>query len=343
MAACCAGAPKVVLPKEELINKTPYERIPAAVALSCLLMCEALAQSYPVKPIRYIVPFPAGGGQDLVVRALAPRLSEALGQTVLVDNRPGAATMVGAELAAKAPPDGYTVFNGSNTTLAINPNLYSKIPYDPIKDFAAVTYIASVPNLLVVHPSLPARTVKELAALARNRPGELNYGSSGTGTPAQLAGVMFADAAAAKLTHVPYRGSSQAITALISGETQIMFSTITSTLPFVKSGRLRGIAVTGAKRSQAAPDLPTIAEAAYPGFEAVTWYGLFVPTGTPAPIIARLNAEFVKVLKTRELRDWLITQGADPVGSTPEELAAFVKTELAKYAKIVKASGMKPD
>jgi tripartite-type tricarboxylate transporter receptor subunit TctC len=306
-------------------------------------MCEALAQSYPVKPIRYIVPFPPGGGQDLVVRALAPRLSEALGQTVLVDNRPGAATMVGAELAAKSPPDGYTIFNGSNTTLAINPNLYSKVPYDPIKDFAAVTYIASVPNLLVVHPSLPVRTVKELAALARSRPGELNYGSSGTGTPAQLAGVMFADAAGAKLTHVPYRGSSQAITALISGETQIMFSTITSTLPFVKSGRLRAIGVSGAKRSQAAPDLPTIAEAAYPGFEAVTWYGLFVPAGTPAPIIARLNTEFVKVLKTRELRDWLVTQGADPVGSTPEVLAAFVKTELAKYAKIVKASGMKPD
>jgi tripartite-type tricarboxylate transporter receptor subunit TctC len=304
---------------------------------------EAFAQAYPSKPIRYIVPFPAGGGQDLVVRALAPRMSEALGQTVIVDNRPGAATMVGAELAAKSPPDGYTVFNGSNTTLAINPNLYSKVPYDPIKDFVAVTQIASLPNLLVVHPSLPVRTVKELAALARNRPGQLNYGSSGTGTPAQLAGVMFGDEAHAKLVHVPYRGSSQALTALISGETQMMFGSMTSTLPFVKSGRLRAIAVTGAKRSLAAPDVPTVAEAAFPGFEAVTWYGLFVPAGTPAVIITKLNAEVVKILRAPDFRDWLVAQGADPVGSTPDELAAFVKTELVKYAKIVKDSGMRPD
>jgi len=304
---------------------------------------DAFAQAYPSKPIRYIVPFPAGGGQDLVVRALAPRMSEALGQTVIVDNRPGAATMVGAELAAKSPPDGYTVFNGSNTTLAINPNLYSKVPYDPIKDFVAVTQIASLPNLLVVHPSLPVRTVKELAALARNRPGQLNYGSSGTGTPAQLAGVMFGDEAHAKLVHVPYRGSSQALTALISGETQMMFGSMTSTLPFVKSGRLRAIAVTGAKRSLAAPDVPTVAEAAFPGFEAVTWYGLFVPAGTPAAIVSKLNAEVVKILRAPDFRDWLVAQGADPVGSTPDELAAFVKTELVKYAKIVKDSGMKPD
>ena len=304
---------------------------------------DAFAQAYPSKPIRYIVPFPAGGGQDLVVRALAPRMSEALGQTVIVDNRPGAATMVGAELAAKSPPDGYTVFNGSNTTLAINPNLYSKVPYDPIKDFVAVTQIASLPNLLVVHPSLPVRTVKELAALARNRPGQLNYGSSGTGTPAQLAGVMFGDEAHAKLVHVPYRGSSQALTALISGETQMMFGSMTSTLPFVKSGRLRAIAVTGAKRSLAAPEVPTVAEAAFPGFEAVTWYGLFVPAGTPAAIVSKLNAEVVKILRAPDFRDWLVAQGADPVSSTPDELAAFVKTELVKYAKIVKDSGMRPD
>ena len=312
------------------------------IAWSLAVSC-ALAQSYPAKPIRYIVPFPPGGGQDLVVRALAPRMTEALGQTVVVDNRPGAATMVGAELAAKSPPDGYTVFNGSNTTLAINPNLYSKVPYDPIKDFVAVTQIASLPNLLVVHPSLPVRTVKELAALARSRPGQLNYGSSGTGTPAQLAGVMFGDAAGVKLVHVPYRGSSQALTALISGETQMMFGSMTSTLPFVKSGRLRAIAVTGAKRSLAAPDLPTVAEAAYPGFEAVTWYGLFVPAGTPAAIVARLNAEVVRILRAPDFRDWLVAQGADPVGSTPDELATFVKAELVKYAKIVKDSGMRPD
>jgi tripartite-type tricarboxylate transporter receptor subunit TctC len=226
---------------------------------------------------------------------------------------------------------------------AINPNLYSKVPYDPLKDFVAVTQIASLPNLLVVHPSLPVRTVKELAALARNRPGQLNYGSSGTGTPAQLAGVMFGDEAHAKLVHVPYRGSSQALTALISGETQMMFGSMTSTLPFVKSGRLRAIAVTGAKSSLAAPEVPTVAEAAFPGFEAVTWYGLFVPAGTPAAIVSKLNAEVVKILRAPDFRDWLVAQGADPVGSTPDELAAFVKTELVKYAKIVKDSGMRPD
>jgi len=278
-----------------------------------------------------------------VVRALAPRLTEALGQTVIVDNRPGAATMVGAELAAKAPPDGYTVFNGSNTTLSINPNLYNKVPYDPIKDFVPVSQIASLPNLLVVHPSLPVKTVKELAALARSRPGQLNYGSSGTGTPAQLAGVMFGDVANAKLVHVPYRGSSQALTAIISGETQLMFGSMTSTLPFVKSGRLRAIAVTGLKRSLAAPDVPTVAEAAFPGFEAITWYGMFVPAGTPAAIVTRLNTELVKILRQPEFRDWLVAQGADPAPGTPEELALFVKAELVKYAKIVKDSGMKPE
>jgi tripartite-type tricarboxylate transporter receptor subunit TctC len=325
------------------MTQTTKPQLAVAVAVLIVISTAAYAQNYPSKPIRYIVPFPPGGGQDLVVRALAPRMTEALGQPVLVDNRPGAATMVGAELAAKSPPDGYTVFNGSNTTLSINPNLYSKVPYDPIKDFAPVTYIASLPNLLVVHPSLPVRTVKELAALARVKPGQLNFGSSGTGTPAQLAGVMFGDAAGVKLVHVPYRGSSQALTALISGETQIMFSSITSTLPFVKSGRMRAIAVTGAKRSLAAPELPTVAESGFPGFEAVTWYGLFVPAGTPAAIIARLNAEMVKILHAPDFRDWLVTQGADPVGGTPEELAAFVKSELNKYAKIVKASGMRPD
>ena len=312
-------------------------------SIATLAAAQAAGQGYPSKPIRYIVPFPPGGGQDLVVRALAPRLTEALGQTVVVDNRAGAATMVGAELAAKAAPDGYTVFNGSNTTLAINPNLYAKVPYDPIRDFVAVVQIASLPNLLVVHPSLPVRTVKELAALALRRPGELNYGSSGTGTPAQLAGVMFGDAAHAKLVHIPYRGTGPALTALLSGETQIMFSSITSTLPFAKSGRLRAIAVTGARRSQAAPELPTVAEAAFPGFEATTWYGMFVPAGTPATIVAKLNSEVVKVLRVPEFRDWLVAEGADPVGGTPEELAAFVKAELVKYAKIVKDSGMRPD
>ena len=304
---------------------------------------DAFAQAYPSKPIRYIVPFPAGGGQDLVVRALAPRMSEALGQTVIVDNRPGAATMVGAELAAKSPPDGYTVFNGSNTTLAINPNLYSKVPYDPIKDFVAVTQIASLPNLLVVHPSLPVRTVKELAALARNRPGQLNYGSSGTGTPAQLAGVMFGDEAHAKLVHVPYRGSSQALTALISGETQMMFGSMTSTLPFVKSGRLRAIAVTGAKRSLAAPEVPTVAEAGLPGFEFDTWYGLFAPAKTPAQVVRQISAEVARILKLPDVKERFDVRGAVARPSTPGEFNQFVRTEFAKLGTVVKAANLKVD
>ena len=205
-----------------------------------------------------------------------------------------------------------------------------------------VTQIASVPNLLIVHPSLPAKSVKELAALARSRPNQLNYASSGIGTPAQLAGVMFGDAANAKLVHVPYRGTSLTLTAVISGESQIMFSSMAAALPFVKSGRVRAIAVTGAKRSLAAPDVPTVAET-FTGFEAITWYGLFVPAGTPAAISARLNSETVKILRAPEFRDWLVGQGADPAPSTPEELAAFVKAELVKYAKLVKDSGMKPE
>lgn len=303
----------------------------------------AAGQAYPGKAVRYIVPFPPGGGQDLVARAVAQRLTESLGQQVLVDNRPGGGATLGTELAARAAPDGHTIFMGSNTTHAINPNLYRKLSYDPIRDFAAITQIASLPNILVVHPSLPVRSVKELAALARARPGQLNFGSSGNGTPAQLSGVMFNQAARVSMVHVPYKGSGPALMALLSGETHLMFGSITSTLSYVKSGRLRALAVTSARRSPAVAEMPTIAESGYPGFEAVTWYGLFVPAGTPSAVIAKLNAEMVRLLNVPEFKQWLMGQGAEPVGNTPQEFAAFVKAELEKYVGIVKASGMRPD
>ncbi|MGZ8209696.1 MAG: tripartite tricarboxylate transporter substrate binding protein [Burkholderiales bacterium] len=318
----------------------------AALLLSLLLpqLCTiAYGQTYPAKPIRYIIPFPPGGGADLVARSIAQKITENSGIQLLLDNRPGAGTIVAAELAARSAPDGYTIFHGANTSHAINPNLHAKLPYDPVKDFAPVTRLASFPNILVVHPSLPVRSVKVLVALARARPGQLNFASSGTGTPAQLAGVMFGGAAGIQMIHVPYKGSGPALTALMSGETQLMFGSLASTLPYVRNGRLRPIAVTSAQRSASIPEMPTIAESGYPGFEATTWHALFAPAGTPAAAITRLHAEFAKVLDSKDFKATMIKQGADAASSTPEALAAFLKSELALYAKLVKQAGMKPD
>jgi tripartite-type tricarboxylate transporter receptor subunit TctC len=301
------------------------------------------AQAYPAKPIRYIIPFPPGGGQDLVGRALAPRLSEALGQQVLIDNRPGGGTVLGAEQAARSAPDGYTIFMGSNTSLTINPNLHAKLPYDPVRDFAPITRIAIAANMLVVHPSLPVRTVKEFVAFARVRPEQLNFGSPGSGTPAHLAGVMFNDVAGVKLVHVPYKGSAGALTAIVSGEMQLMFGTLTSSLPFVRSGRLRALAVTSARRSPVMPDLPAVAESGFPGYDAITWYGAMAPAGTPPPVLGRLHSEFTKILNNPEFKSWLLNQGAEASPSTPDELTAQIKRELALYGPIIRKSGMKLD
>jgi tripartite-type tricarboxylate transporter receptor subunit TctC len=301
------------------------------------------AQAYPSKPIRYIIPFPPGGGQDLVSRALAPRLAEGLGQQVLIDNRPGGGTILGAELAARSVADGYTIFMGSNTSLTINPNLHAKLPYHPVKDFAPITRIAIAPHMLLVHPSLPARTVKEFLAFARTRPDQLNYGSSGTGTPAHLAGVMLNEAAGVKLVHVPYKGSAPALTATVSGEMQLIFGSLTSSLPFMRSGRLRALAVTSLQRSPTLPDLPTVAETGFPGYEAVTWYSAVAPAATPPAVLNRLHSEFSKVLGNTDFKNWLLSQGAEAAPSTPEELAAQIKRELALYRIIVTKSGMKAD
>ncbi len=314
-----------------------------ALTLASACAVSAHAQNFPTKPLRYIVPFAPGGGQDLVGRALAPRLAEGFGQQVFIDNRPGGGTILGAELAARAPADGYTIFMGSNTSMSINPNLHAKLPYDPLRDFAPVTRIAILANMLVVHPSMPVRSLKEFIALAKARPDQLNYGSSGTGTPAHLAGVMFNDAAGVKLVHVPYKGSSPALTSLVSGETQLMFGTLTSTLQFVRNQRLRALAVTSLQRSRALPDLPTVAESGYAGFEAITWYGAFAPAGTPPAVVTRLHSEFTKVLNSADFKSWLFSQGGEVAPGTPEELHAQVKRELALYGPIIKKSGMKAD
>jgi tripartite-type tricarboxylate transporter receptor subunit TctC len=316
----------------------------AAILLgACASVALAQPLPYPAKPIRYIIPFPPGGGQDLVGRALAPRLSEALGQQVLIDNRPGGGTILGAELAARSAPDGYTLFMGSNTSLTINPNLHARLPYDPVKDFAPITRIAIAPHVLLVHPSLPARSLKEFLALARTRPDQLNYGSSGTGTPAHLAGVMLSEAAGVKLVHVPYKGSAPALTATVSGEMQLIFGSLTSSLPFVRSGRLRALAVTSLQRSPTLPELPIVAETGFAGFEAVTWYSAVAPAATPPAVLNRLHAEFTKILANADFKTWLLSQGAEAAPTTADELAAQIKRELALYRTIIKKTGMRVD
>jgi tripartite-type tricarboxylate transporter receptor subunit TctC len=251
--------------------------------------------------------------------------------------------VVGAEMAARSPADGYTVFMGTNTSHAINPNLPTKLPYDAVRDFQPVTRLALVPYMITVHPSLPVRNVKELVALAKARPGQLNFASSGNGTPGHLAGLMLNEAAGIDMTHIPYKGSAPALTAMVSGETQLLVSSLTSTLPLVKGGRLRPIAMSSLKRSPLMPMLPTVAEGGYPGFEAITWFGLFLPANTAAAITAKLNTEFVKVLNNTEFKAWLAEQGAEAAPTTPDEFAAFIKAEIARYAPLVEKSGMKPD
>ncbi len=314
-----------------------------AAPAALLIAAAACAQSYPSKPIRYIVPFPPGGGTDIVARARAPRLLETSGITLIIDNRGGGGTVVGADLAAHAPPDGYTVFMGTNTSHAINPNLPTKLPYDAIHDFQPVTRLALIPYMVTVHPSLPVHNIRELVALAKAKPGQLNFASSGSGTPGHLAGLMLNEAAGIDMTHIPYKGSAPALTAMVSGETQLIVSSLTSTLPLVKTGRLRAIAMSSLKRSPLMPSLPTVAESGYPGFEAITWFGVFLPAGAAPAITAKLNTEFVKVLNLAEFRARLAEQGAEAAPTTPEEFGAFVKAEIARYAPLVKKSGMKPD
>jgi tripartite-type tricarboxylate transporter receptor subunit TctC len=313
----------------------------AAVMLALMVPVGAVpAQPYPTRPIRVIIGFPPGGGIDIVARVMAPRLSENLGQPVVIDNRAGAGGLIGTDLAAKATPDGHTVFFGTIGNLSVNPLLYSKLPFDMARDFAPVTHVASVSSALLVHPSFPAKTVPDLIAAAKARPGQINYSSSGNGGTPHLAAELFNLMAGVKLVHVPYQGSAPGLIAAIGGHVQVTFGALLSGLPLIQSGKLRGVATLGKTRSSLLPDVPTVAET-LPGYEVVNWYGMVVPAPTPRAVIARLQGEVAKVLRLPEIRDNLISQGADPVGSSPAEFSAFMKSESTKWAKVIKAAGIK--
>jgi len=324
-----------------LVRKgVPYA---ACLAAALVYMTAAHAQpAYPQKPIRMVVPFPPGGGTDILARLFGQKMSETLGQQIIIDNRGGAGGTLGTDIAAKAAPDGYTLILVSGSH-AINPGLYQKLPYDSVSDFAPITQIATSPGILVVNPSLPVKSVKDLLALARAKPGQINYASAGSGTPPHLAGELFKVMAKIDMVHVPYKGNAPAFTDVIGGQVSLIFPTMPSAMPFIKSGKLRPIAVTSAKRSPAAPDIPTIAESGLPGYEATSWYGILAPARTPPQIVARLHEVLVSVIGAPDMQDKLAAQGLDPVGNTPQQFAAVIKSEIAKWAKVVKASGAKPE
>lgn len=312
-------------------------------AAATALAQNVAAQEYPQRPIRFIVPFAAGGGGDIVVRTVAQRLTEAMGPPVVVDNRSGAGGNVGTDLAAKSAPDGYTILMANVAPIAINVSLYKKLPYDSVKDFAPVSLMAVFPNVLVVHPSVAAKSVKELIALAKAHPGQLTYASAGNGSTTHLAAELFKSMAGLDMIHVPYKGGGPALVDLIAGQVNLYFGSMPAALPHVKNGKLRALAVTSAKRSRAAPELPTVAESGFPGFAADTWIGVLAPAGTPGPIVVRLNREIVKILQQPELEEKLSAQGAEPVTNSPEQFAAYIKSEIRKWAKVVKESGAKAD
>ncbi len=320
----------------------------AALALAAVLAAPpAPAQSpaapFPARPVRMVIPFPPGGPLDIIGRALAQKLAEAWGVGVVVDNRPGAGGNIGADIVAKSAPDGYTVVMGALSTHAVNPSLYAKMPYDAAKDFAPLTLVAVTPNVLVVNLSLPVGSVRELVAYAKANPNKLSFGSGSNGSAGHLAGELFKVETGADIVHIPFKGGAPAMQALLAGETQMMFDNLANSMPQVKAGKLRALAVTTADRSKLAPDLPTMAEAGLPGFDIATWFGLLAPAGTPKDVIAKWNAETVKILESPEMRERLTAQGAEAAPTTPEQFAAFIQRDLAKYARIVKASGAKVD
>jgi tripartite-type tricarboxylate transporter receptor subunit TctC len=312
-------------------------------AFSATAAAQTPAPAFPTKAIRFVVPFPAGGPLDISARAIGQKLTEAWGQPVIIDNRPGAGGNIGAELVAKGIPDGYTILMGAVSTHAINPWLYAKMPYDPIRDFVPVSLVTQVPNVLIVHPSVPAKTVKELVALAKARPGQLNYASGSTGSAGHLAGELFNVMAGVQTVHIPYKGAPAAVIDLMAGQMSFMFDNLASALPNIKAGRVRALAVTTLTRSPLLPALPTMSEAGLKGFDVSTWFGIFAPGDTPKAIVDRLNAGIVAALKAPDLRERLAAMGAEPKPDTPEQFAAFVKAELAKYEKVVKASGARVD
>ncbi len=318
-------------------------------SMFCLIAAAGLAagvagaQSYPARVVRFVSPYAPGGGTDILARTLAQKLTESFGQSFVVENRAGGGGIVGIDSVAKAPPDGYTILLGSKGPLTMNPALHSKLPYDTLRDLAAVSLIGSVPAVLVVHPSLPVKSVQELLALARARPGELTFSSSGTSGTGHLSGELFAALGGVKLVHVPYRGTGPATIAVLSGEVTFGFGNLVSLMPHVQSRQLRALAVTSAKRIAAARDLPTVAEAGLKGYEYVTWYGVLAPAGTPKEIVARLSAELAKVVRQPEMRDRLSGEGGEAIGSTPEEFAEYLKAEMASSAKLVRIANLRAE
>lgn len=314
----------------------------ALAVLLAGLAAPALAQPWPAKPVRLIVPFAPGGSTDIVARTVAARLAEQWGQSVVVDNRAGGGTVIGTELVAKSPPDGYT-FLVVPAPFTINPSLLAKLPYDALADFTPVTLINTTPLVVVVNPSVPARTVRELIALARANPGKLNFGSSGTGGSNHLAGELFNAMAGVRMVHVPYKGNAPALTDLAGGHVDVVFNGLTSAITLIKAGRIRALAITSARRSDVLPDLPTVDEAGLRGFEAGAWNGLAGPARTPAEIVRRVQADVARTLASPELRERLRAEGSDPVGSSPEEFAKFIREEIDKWAKVVKFAKVRPE
>lgn len=314
-----------------------------ALAAAVAAPLAAQAQAYPTKPITIVVPFSAGGTTDILARVVGEALKNELGQPVVIDNRAGAGGNIGAALAAKANADGHTLFMGTVGTHAINQSLYKKLPYDPIKDFAPLTRVAMVPNLLVAHPSKPYNSVKELVAYAKANPGKVNFGSSGSGSSIHLSGELFNTLAKVDMIHVPYKGSAPAVTDLLGGQIDIMFDNMPSAIQHVRAGKLKPLAVTTAKRSPQLPDVPTVAEAGVPGYEATSWFGMFAPAATPAPVVAKLNAALVKVLADANVKKKIAEQGGEPHGEKPEQFAEFIRNETAKWSQVVKASGASAD
>ena len=319
-------------------------RSPVAILLLVLLGIAApdvRAQSYPARAIRLVVPSSPGGGSDIVGRILAQKLSEQMGQQVVVDNRAGAGTVIGNDAVAKSAPDGYTLLLGLST-LAINPSMFAKLPYDALRDFAPISQAVSSPNILTVHPSVPAKTVKEFIALAKSKPGSITFGSAGQGTSPHLSGELLKVLARIDIVHVPFKGSGQSVISLLAGEISANFASLPTAIPYIKAGRLRGLGVTTLKRAQALSDVPSIAEAGVPGYEATQWFGLLAPAGTPRAIIDRLYQESSRAVRSASVKERMVAEGLEVVGGTPEEFASYIKSETDKWTQVIKAAGIKP-
>ncbi len=311
--------------------------------LLMIAACPLHAQQYPARPVRVLIPFTAGSAADIIARAMEPQMREKLGQPLVIDNRGGAGGNIAAELTAKSAPDGYTVMMGTIGTHAINVSLYSKLPYDPVRDFTPVALVGESPNALVINPRVPANSIKELIALAKARPGQLNYGSSGAGTTVHLSAELFASMAGIKIVHVPFKGATEALTALLGGQLDLMFASLSSSISLIKAGRLKAFAVTGAQRSPSIPELPTMSEAALPGYAAAAWFGIVGPAGLPPVAVTTLNKAALASLATQEVKDRLFASGVEVRTSTPEEFARLIETEIQKWAQVVKASGARVD